>query len=346
VVIVVEYHTKPSLSHFFFVDIEPSHCLLYFIHLSIPKMSDTSSTKQLAHLHWSSSSTTTTMTMTPTASHHKSNPDEQEQTNGFDGGSCFCGNLPVPLDLSKLHATPETLAAIFGVRNPESIIVVDQDTKQIVPLSLKVVVEASFTPRWNLLPDHHYWVQLLPRTKTTRDDTTHNNDVDDVDHHHDHARVPIRKIFTTLIPGSNDEEKGDRLHNLSNTFYAKIWHDPTTPKDFFDKFYSRFASDEIQAFRQYNWLIEVFGGPSLQDGGDLTYLHSRVMAKHTSSRMTLEHSLTWLRLMKRSMDEEFQDAPALIEALEWYWLHFYAFFPFTEEERKEIRTFIFSGRSL
>jgi truncated hemoglobin YjbI len=310
-------------------------------------MSDTSSTKQLAHLHWSSS--TTTMMMTTTTSPNQNSPDEQEQTDCFNsgGGSCFCGNLPVPLDLSKLQATPETLAAIFGVRTPESITVVDQDTKHIVPLSSLevVVVETNSTPRWNLLPDHHYRVQLLPRTKTTSDDPT-NNDDDDVDHHHDHARVPIHKIFTTLIPGSNDEEKGDRLHNLSNTFYAKIWHDPTTPKDFFDKFYSRFASSEIQAFRQYNWLIEVFGGPSLQDGGDLTFLHSRVMAKHTSSRMTLEHSLTWLRLMKQSMAEEFQDAPALIEALEWYWLHFYAFFPFTEEERKEIRTFIFSGRLL
>jgi truncated hemoglobin YjbI len=299
------------------------------------------------------------MTTTTTVIHENS-PDEQQS------GCCFCGNPHVPLDLSKLHATPETLAAIFGVRNPEHITVVDQDTEQIVPLSLVVVEvlvvegeevmkkEKSSTLRWNLLPDHHYRVQLIlsrtttttttatTTTTTTSDDTTNYNDNGD-DYHHQYAQVPIHKIFATLIPGTNDEEKGDRLHNLSNTFYAKIWHDPTTPKDFHDKFYSRFASSEIQAFRQYNWLIEVLGGPSLQEGGDyLTFLHGRVMAKHTASRMTLQHSLTWLRLMKRSMAEEFPDAPDLIEALEWYWLHFYAFFPFTEEERTEIRLFIFS----
>jgi hypothetical protein len=56
--------------------------------------------------------------------------------------------------------------------------------------------------------------------------------------------------------------------------------------------------------------------------------------------MTLEHSLTWLRLMKQALDEEFSDDPKVKDAMGIYWLHFYAMFPFSDEERQEFRKLI------
>jgi truncated hemoglobin YjbI len=129
---------------------------------------------------------------------------------------------------------------------------------------------------------------------------------------------------------------------LSNNFYSKIWNDDDTPSSFRDKFFSRSSSDKIQAFRQYDWFSEVFGGPSFRDDeARQRVLLPKVMAQHTSSRTTMEHAVTWLKLMQASIQEEFPDHPQLREALGLYWLHFYAFFPsFNDNDRRAFRRLI------
>lgn len=216
---------------------------------------------------------------------------------------------PYPLDVTRISATPETIASIFAILDKDSITVqeVGGATKNVELVQGK----------WPLEPLKEYNVSTT----------------DPMD-----GFCPIKKIFQ-LIPGETEDEKTDRLNALSKSFYAKVWHGKDTPEDFKKSFVSRVSSDEIQAYRQFNWFLEVFGGPSMFDEegqGEKHYL-PRTMAKHTASRMTLEHSMTWLKLMKQSLDEAFSDAPKVKEALEIYWLHFYAMFPFTDEERMEFR---------
>ena len=159
-----------------------------------------------------------------------------------------------------------------------------------------------------------------------------------------HQTTPIKEIFA-LLPGDTGNEKSDRLQDLSNNFYDKIWNDESVPAGFKSKFYTPLSSERIQAFRQYDWLYEVFGGPEFDDdqllGNREKLLVKKVMAKHTSSRMTLEHSITWLKLMARSIHEVFPNEPELQHSLGLYWLHFYAFFPFSEYERKDLRKVVF-----
>jgi hypothetical protein len=63
----------------------------------------------------------------------------------------------------------------------------------------------------------------------------------------------------------------------------------------------------------------------------------KVMAKHTSSRMTPQHAIEWLNIMNQALEEEFPNETQLKKALELYWLHFYAFFPFSDDDRREFR---------
>ena len=238
--------------------------------------------------------------------------DENPQT-------CFC-NPVIYVDVTKSEVSSERIAAIFGVKQPEVISLREKESGEEVAVVSGDESKSGF-PHWKLEPEKHYDVYISPECS--------GQDV-----------VPIRSIFQ-LLPGATEDDKGDRLQRLSNKFYSKIWHDDNTPPDFRDKFYSRSSSDQIQAFRQYDWLSEVFGGPSFRDDeAREKLLLPKVMAKHTSSRMTMEHAVTWLKLMKVSAEEEFPDQPQLQEALGLYWLHFYAFFPFNDDERREFRRLI------
>jgi hypothetical protein len=67
------------------------------------------------------------------------------------------------------------------------------------------------------------------------------------------------------------------------------------------------------------------------------HLLPKVMAKHTSSRMTREHAVAWLMIMNRALEEEFPHEYKLRSCLSLYWLHFYGFFPFTDDDRREFR---------
>jgi truncated hemoglobin YjbI len=155
--------------------------------------------------------------------------------------------------------------------------------------------------------------------------------------------VCIKDTFP-LFPGNTPEEKLDRIQALSNTFYHKIWHGATTPPSFQAKFVNKLSSAEIQAYRQFNWLAEVFGGPSMFDGpgeGE-RYYKARTMAKHPPSRMTMTYSVTWLNLMKESIEQEFADHDdvPVKKALGTYWLHFFAMFPYSDDERNEFEQLI------
>ena len=111
-----------------------------------------------------------------------------------------------------------------------------------------------------------------------------------------------------------------------------------------------FSTDEIQAYRQFTWFTEVFGGPGMFDDGDNDqgeqhYL-PRTMAQHTKRMMTLEHTITWLTLMNQAVHEEFsnddEDAK-LVRALSLYWLHFLAMFSYTDDERRQFRKLVMNG---
>lgn len=250
--------------------------------------------KRQAHLHWASD-------------------NEQQQP-------CFC-NAVIYLDVTKIAASPELVAAIFGVQQPDEIVLKEEEGGK--EIHLDTTDKNDGFPCWELEPEKHYKVHVLVSPGTPRNTV-----------------VPIRNIFQ-LLPGKTEDDKSERLQMLSNNFYAKIWNDDDTPAAFKDKFFSRSSSAEIQAFRQYDWLSEVFGGPSFRDDdARQKMLLPKVMAKHTSSRMTMEHAVTWLTLMTASIQEEFPDMPQLEEALGLYWLHFYAFFAYSDDERKEFRRLI------
>mmetsp|Transcript_17922 Transcript_17922/g.33841 ORF Transcript_17922/g.33841 Transcript_17922/m.33841 type:complete len:260 (+) Transcript_17922:90-869(+) len=237
---------------------------------------------------------------------------------------CFC-RPTLALNLDTLMATPETLAALFGIADPSVVQVMEGATDENLAL-IPVSENGSGDYYWPLEPDQHYQVSS----------TTTETDVN---------VIPIKDIFSSL-PGDTADEKSERLQALSNNFYDKIWHDETVPAEFHKKFHFRLSSARIQAFRQYDWLFEVFGGPAFTgEPARENHLVSKVMAKHTSSRMTLEHSVTWLRLMARSMAEVFGDPDKNLQhSLRLYWLHFYGFFPYTEEERRELRRVVFAPK--
>lgn len=245
---------------------------------------------------------------------------------------CFC-NPVIYVDLVKLTTTtqslitPETIAAIFGVRHPEQIHL--QHEQELEPLV--VVPSNSHGPRgWKLKPDQHYQVHVV-----------HHDDDDDKSSEEEQDIVPIHGIFA-LFQGDSDDEKSDRLQHLSETFYDTIWNDPETPPAFRTLFFSLSSSAHIQAFRQFDWFHEVFGGPSMSSSASRRdLLLPKVMAKHTSSRMTRDHALTWLQIMKRSVELEFPNQTKLQSSLGLYWLHFFGFFPYTDEDRKEFRRSVF-----
>jgi len=237
---------------------------------------------------------------------------------------CFCNSV-VYLNTEKLKATPETTAAIFGIMDPTSISITKQDGQdQVIPLETATSDGDNGSgdtsdPFWNLEADQHYDVHTTSTDKV----------------------VPMNQIFN-LLPGDNEDAKSDRLNQLSMSFYDKIWNSPEVPDDFTKKFFSHTSSSKIQGFRQFNWFIEVWGGPSLVGDMINTVLLPKLMAKHTASRMLPTYAMVWLKLMDTVIDEQFPSSPELKRAMGMYWLHFYAFFPYSDAERKEFREYVVS----
>ena len=250
---------------------------------------------------------------------HWADDDDDDNNNARP---CF-GPVDLVLDLDKQSATPETLAALYGVLDPSVLTVWDANHAQVALDDNNHV--------WPLEADQHYHIQV-PVV---------------VDSYNDEKKatflLPFAQIFAYL-PGDTEEAKSDTLQSLSNTFYDKIWYDPTVPSDFSAKFVNSTSTARIQAFRQFDWLYEVFGGPAWAgEPPRETLLVPKVRAKHTSSRMTLEHSLTWLRLMDQTVQQVLADQPAIQQSMARYWLYFYAWYPYTEEERRTLRQAVISG---
>lgn len=245
---------------------------------------------------------------------------------------CFCTTIGdkdkamIDLDVIKLHISPELLAAIFGVRNPNSIQLHAKDSGTL--LSLPDTDDNAEACCWPVKPKHSYEVRIdIQSNNTNTNDNIENEE----------RVVPIHQIFP-LFPGADDDAKSERIEQLSHNFYLKLWSSPETPSGLREVFFSRTSNYKIQAFRQYDWFHEAFGGPSITEDCDRqTHLWPKVMAKHTSSRMTREHAIEWLTIMNQALEEEFPHEYPLRSALALYWLHFYGFFPYSDEDRREFR---------
>lgn len=263
---------------------------------------------------------------------------------------CFC-NDEIRFNVNRIEATPETLAALYGISNPESISVTGVEGDKIDLIAEFCAESDHMKEFWPLESNDHYQVHSAEPAPPT----------------------PINKIFH-LFPGDTDDEKTDRVEQLSKNFYRKIWEAADVPEDFrkcacqahtttstttigvpilhfsrlfshpsfsttlyYTVFQNRFSSSDIQAFRQFNWFMEVFGGPK-NGGADATQmLLNRTMAKHPSRIMSVPHAKTWISLMNQAMMEEFPGERSLHHHLSLYWLHFYAFFPYQDEDRRAFR---------
>ena len=243
---------------------------------------------------------------------------------------CFCDPI-VEFRLDRIRATPETLAALFGlVMGSDSLAtsirvhsLTHEKVAGIVPLQVNKEYDTTGGPSlcWPLVENKHYQVTIFGFNAAFP------------------KVVPIRDIFVRL-PGSGEEEKSDRLLALSNHFYELIWNnDPDVPPDFRNKFYTPTSNARIQAFRQFDWLYEAFGGPTMAgEPSRAAHLVSKVRAKHTTSRMTLSHACTWLHLMERALVATLSDGdPVVLRSLRYYWLHFYSLYPFSDDDRRELR---------
>jgi hypothetical protein len=160
---------------------------------------------------------------------------------------CFCavGKSMVDIDVIKLHVSKELVAAIFGVRKPETIRLHDKGSGALIPFPEDTADPGKDGICWPVEPKRDYEVRIV-------DDTNENEE----------AVIPIHKIFP-LFPGESDDYKSERIEKLSQNFYSKLWGDPETPAELRELFFSRTSSYKIQAFRQYDWFHETFGGPSM-----------------------------------------------------------------------------------
>lgn len=219
----------------------------------------------------------------------------------------FCNNV-IYFDLRKLKATPETVCSIFGLRDPDSILLdgcklQEENGERFWP------VEAGLRYRIALVKGYYF-----------------------------DAPCSINDIFALI--GSED-----RIHQLSLAFYSRIWKDDDND-DFRSHFTRSVSSPQEAADNQARWLIEIWGGKKRysQKHGE-TKLLKRVLAKHSSKRrMSFENAKIWLNHMKAVVSQEFKDCPKEVKnVLGLYWAHFFAFFPFNESERSVIREMTSTG---
>jgi len=216
------------------------------------------------------------------------------------------------LDLLKLRPTPETIAAIFGVRQPDALSLTDQETND--------ALELIKNNTWAVEPDKHYEVHVVRQE----------------------CHVVPNDVTTTIKELHQLVGGTDRVQRLSLNFYKRVWYDKETPAAFQSVFRVNHSDTETHAHHQSNWFCEIWGGPKLysEQHGEGTLL-SRMLKKHTQSRMTAEHALSWLRIMTAATNEEFAGETTIQEALGLYWLHFFAFFPFDDQQRTEFRRLVF-----
>lgn len=125
-----------------------------------------SNTKATAHLHWANA----------------------------DNRPCFC-RPTIDWRLDRHAATPETLAAIFGLTQPKAVQV--QRLGDDEPLAL---ISGDGNPFWPLEPNQHYQVTAVTKTS----DTTATLPDDNGD-----KVISIKDIFAHL-PGTTEDEKSAR----------------------------------------------------------------------------------------------------------------------------------------
>lgn len=224
--------------------------------------------------------------------------------------------VQIQLDLSKLRASPETLASIYGVPLPQSLYL-KQESNIL-----------SFDRDQQCWPDvqagEHYQVHV---------------EKDDENEMHD---ATIKDLYQ-LVGGE------ERILGLSSNFYHRVWYDETTPPAFRrifrhdDKDNNNADSPEKHARNQAAWFCEMWGGPPRYTNqfGPKSLLRGRMLPLHSPRRMTFEHTMSWLQIMKAAVNEEFDNEQDIQKTLSLYWLHFLAFFPYEEDERATFRKILF-----
>jgi len=217
----------------------------------------------------------------------------------------------IQLDLSKIRATPETVASIFGVRQPDALSLKAQNDAN----TLEPVAHC-----WPVQAGEHYQVHVARPEDTVPD-------------------VSIKGLYQ-LVGGE------DRVRRLSLNFYRRVWYHEATPPEFRALFQLKGDSDpEKHARNQSAWFCEIWGGPEklYTELFNENSLLTRMLSLHSRNRMVYENAVSWLGVMKAAVDEEFAaDDPKIIESLSLYWLHFFAFFPYEEEQRAEFRRILFA----
>ena len=113
-----------------------------------------------------------------------------------DNCPCFC-RPTIDWRLDRHAATPETLAAIFGLTQPKAVQV--QRLGDDEPLAL--MISGDGDPFWPLEPDQHYQVTVVATTSGTSS-TSPDDNGDKV--------ICIKNIFAHL-PGTTEDEKSARL---------------------------------------------------------------------------------------------------------------------------------------
>lgn len=278
--------------------------------------------RRIAHLHWASSNGNTTNNV------------------------CCFGKPHIEFNLDTLRPSPLTMGAIFGIRDESLIRIIllaekepnDDESRGLDVISHHVTnddnddddyIELDDSKTWPLCPDAHYLVKVVMPAKNNDDD------------------CESSKLPTVPIDQLHDFVGGcDQVHALSNAFYGRIWNNDG-PENFTKLFVNRLSSASIQAHRQFTWFCEIWGGESLYSSAQQRnqYLVPRVMQQHSPRRMSLAHGLTWLKLMNAAVQDAFGTDPNYNEIafhLGLYWLHFYGFFPYSDEERAALKQEVFA----
>lgn len=97
----------------------------------------------------------------------------------------------------------------------------------------------------------------------------------------------------------------DRLQELINSFYAKVFESPVI-----GSLFNPINQESIKD-KQYRFLTQFLGGPPRYIE---KYGHPRMRMRHSPHKITLEAKDEWLKLMKASINE-LDLTPELKEAL-------------------------------
>lgn len=253
----------------------------------------------------------------PSSSVASADPPPTHAVLEWAGGTpSFCGQEGARIDLRKIRATPETIGAIFGSRDPGVVRVFDERGNRLETWPS----EEDSVRRWPLDPGGRYFVDLGGVPSSGDAPVT--------------PPCSFRDIYALL---GDDAEA--TVRRLSLEFYRGVWSDESDA-EFRSLFVRAVASPEEAADNQARWLMESWGGPTryTEKYGEGKVL-TRTMAKHSSRRrMNFRNAEAWLVHMERAVSKVLGGRPAGVRSvIGLYWAHFFAFFPFSEEERAAIR---------